>query len=136
MDIDSPFARLDRIRIDLLPEHHEGSFAGKLGVSKQAYSTWKNRRGLPAKMVAPVLEALRGMGVQVTTDWLLLGVGEKPYKGAPNPQRHPDQHIARVIELMESTDATGRMEAFAAVRETLREYERSKSQQQPKKISA
>ena len=126
METDTPFARLNQIRLDFFSDLREGQFAEKVGASKQAWSTWKKRRGLAQRAVPQIVEKLRQQKVQVTADWLLLGVGEKPYKGSAKPPHHADAHIARVIELMEATDQNGRMEAFGAVREALREYERSR----------
>ena len=126
MDATTSFARLDAIRQEFFAGTREGEFAKKLGVSKQTWSTWKGRRGLAQRAVPGIVEKLRAAKVHVSADWLLLGLGEKPYRGSTSPPRHEDVHIARVIEMMEATDQTGRMEAYAAAREALREYERTR----------
>ena len=135
MDGLTPFQRLDKIREDFFSDLGSAqAFAKKLGVSKQTWSTWKGERGLSKQAVPSIIEILRGSGVVVTTDYLLLGRPPNPYKGSSQPPKHDDIHICKVIEMMESADLDGRMAAYSAVRETLREQARHHVIHPPRKV--
>lgn len=122
MDKKTPFERLDEIRVNFFKKlTTESAFALKIGASKQTWSTWKGPRGLSKQAIPRIVDKLRENGVLVSTDYLHSGRGEKPRFGNEPVLTHEDIHIRNVIALMESADSEGRLAAYCAVRDTLRE---------------
>lgn len=56
-------------------------FQRMINISSQTWNNW-NKRDIPAKMIFPIAEAL-----QINTDWLAKGIGEKYSSNQPDRSR-------------------------------------------------